>query len=195
MPSPLAHSAVGYAVATVILRRNNQESDSSFRKNWKFILAAGILSLLPDFDSVVGILLGDFGRFHNNISHSLAFGLGASLLIGIVIKLIWKARFKFAFITVLCCYTLHIVMDFFTYGRGIMLLWPFTSQRYQSDILFFYGFHWSDGLIGLNHIVTLVTESLFIIIVLLVLNFFMNRKNKSTLLIKRASNPEKDGIG
>jgi hypothetical protein len=194
MPSPLAHSAVGYAIATVLIRRHNKNGANDLKKNYKFILAAVILSLLPDFDAGIGILFGDFGRYHNNISHSLAFGLSVSCLIGIIVKVIIKGRFWVGFMTTLSCYTLHIVMDFITYGRGIMLFWPFTSQRFQSDMLFFYGLHWSDGFLSVNHIITLANEILFIAILIGVLNWAHNRKRHSDLLIERASNPEKDGI-
>jgi hypothetical protein len=194
MPSPLAHTAAGYAIAKVLLHRYQKKEDNALKKNYQFIIAAIILSLLPDLDAGVGILLGDFGRYHNNISHSLVFALGASFLIGIFMNAVLKGRFWLGFITTLSCYSLHIAMDFVTYGRGVMVFWPFTSQRFQSDMLLFYGLHWSDGFFSVNHLITLANEILFITILIWVLNWTINRKSQPNELIEQASKPEKDGV-
>lgn len=184
MPSPLAHSAVGYIVAKVLLPRYRKKGNIDLGNNKKLVIAAVILSLLPDFDSGLGVIFSDFGRYHNNISHSLVSGLVTSVLIGLVVKVAMKAQFWVGFIATLIFYELHIVMDFFTYSRGIMLLWPFTSQRLQSDILLFYGLHWSDGFLSVNHIITLANEILFIALLVWVLK----------LTTKQSPNPEKDRI-
>lgn len=184
MPSPLAHSAVGYIVAKVLLPRYRKKGNNDLGKNKKLVIATVIMSLLPDFDSGLGVLLGDFGRYHNNISHSLVFGLVTSVLIGLIVKVAMKGQFWVGLIATLIFYELHIVMDFFTYGRGIMLLWPFTNQRFQSDILLFYGLHWSDGIFSVSHIITLANEIFFIALLILVLN----------LTTKQSPTPGKDRI-
>ena len=49
-------------------------------------------------------------------------------------------------------------MDFFTSGRGIMLLWPVSEQRFKPSFSVFYGLHWSDGLFSSRHIWTVTSE-------------------------------------
>jgi membrane-bound metal-dependent hydrolase YbcI (DUF457 family) len=194
MPSPLAHSAVGYVVAKVLMPQSKREGDKRLENNYKLTLAAVFLSLLPDFDAGVGVLLGDFGRYHNNISHSLIFGLVASLLIGLIVKVAHIGQFWTGFFITILCYELHIVMDFFTYGRGIMLLWPFTNQRFQSDILLFYGLHWSDGLFSISHIITLVNEIFFITLLIWVFNRVLNRKHQPKSTVEQMANPGEDRV-
>jgi carbamoyltransferase len=57
------------------------------------LAAAAVLSLLPDLDSVLGILMGDFGRYHNNLSHSVFMALVAALSIGAVARYASRGRF------------------------------------------------------------------------------------------------------
>ncbi len=49
-------------------------------------------------------------------------------------------------------------MDAFTIGRGVMILWPFSIDRYASPVSLFYGVHWSDGWVSVRHLWTMVTE-------------------------------------
>jgi membrane-bound metal-dependent hydrolase YbcI (DUF457 family) len=134
------------------------------------ILTAG-LSLLPDIDSIAGFLLQDFGGYHNSLSHSLFVGLVVALLIGGVIWWAKRSGFVEWFAIVLLCYQFHIVFDFFTVGRGIMLFWPLTLARFQSPVKLFMGLHWSDGLVSLNHVWTLLSELGFAVLVALVMHF------------------------
>jgi inner membrane protein len=123
---------------------------------------------LPDLDFLVGVLFRDPGSFHNNGTHSLVVGLAFSLVLGAVLA--WTLRQKFGrwFLITLACYGMHVIMDFFTYGgRGVMLLWPISAARFQSPVLLFYGVRWSDGLFTFQHVITLGTELVFILIVLL----------------------------
>jgi membrane-bound metal-dependent hydrolase YbcI (DUF457 family) len=125
-----------------------------------------LVSMLPDIDSAVGILAGDFGRFHNNATHSLLVGFVVALGVGVVAT--WKRWGPFWLWTVLALvgYHLHIVMDGFTVGRGVMAFWPFSGQRILSPLPLFYGLHWSDGLLSWRHMVTLLTEAAFVFLLL-----------------------------
>jgi inner membrane protein len=79
-----------------------------------------------------------------------------------LISRIQQTRFIKWFFLVLLCYQLHILADFLTFGRGVMLFWPLTEERYTSPILLFYGVHWSQGLFSLKHLWTLVSELAFV---------------------------------
>jgi membrane-bound metal-dependent hydrolase YbcI (DUF457 family) len=118
----------------------------------------------------------DFGRFHNNGSHSLLVGLALALTAG---GLVWWRKgsgFTYWFGFVLLCYQLHIVLDFFTVGRGVMLFWPLSSARLESPVKLFYGFHWSDGLVSINHIWTLLNELGFAFLAVLTLRLLERRR-------------------
>jgi inner membrane protein len=151
------------------------------------IFAVGI-SLLPDIDSIAGILMGDFARYHNNISHSLLASLLAAFLMAIFARLIVKAGFWIWFAIGFLGYSLHVVMDYFTFGgRGVMLFWPLSFERYEAPVKLFYGVRWSESLLNPVHINTFFTELVFILLVGMVL-LIIDRRNPSSGSHKRLSN-------
>lgn len=161
MPSPLAHGAAGYLVHRLRAAQSG-EGAAPGRSGWWALLATIGLSLLPDLDAIPGILSGDFAAYHNNSTHSLAMALPAALAVGGLVWLRGRAGFTFWFTTALVCYQLHVIMDYFTLGRGVMLLWPFSGERYSSPILLFAGVAWSDGLVSSRHLWTLLGELVFV---------------------------------
>ena len=66
MPSPIGHSLVGLIVFHYFKQKNLK---------WSFlsIVLVILVSNLPDFDFIPGILLGEPNRFHHGISHSFGF--------------------------------------------------------------------------------------------------------------------------
>jgi inner membrane protein len=126
-------------------------------------------SLAPDLDAIPGTFSGEFGKYHNNGTHSLI----ACLLVAVIfaLALSWRRRAEFMswFLLVFISYGGHVLLDFLTFGgRGVMLFWPFSLQRYQSSIGLFYGVRWKDGLFSTRHLWTLVTEIIFILVLWLV---------------------------
>jgi membrane-bound metal-dependent hydrolase YbcI (DUF457 family) len=157
MPSPIAHVAAGYVVYRLAGR--SPAGQAAVPSRGLLFAAAAILSLLPDVDSVVGILMGDFGRYHNNLSHSVVMALVAALSIGAVARYVTGGRFMFWFGLVFACYGLHVLMDFFTWSRGVMVLWPLVPDRFTAPVVLFYGFHWSQGWVSPRHLWTFLTEA------------------------------------
>lgn len=150
MPSPVAHAAAGYLIYRWMSGRSVE-----FRPALVWV---GIgLSLLPDIDAAAGLLLGNMGRYHNHMMSSPMFALFIAFGVG-VIGWRWRGTFRPWFALALVCYLAHIAMDFFTAGRGLMLLWPFTEERFRPSFSLFYGVHWSDGLLSSRHIWTALTE-------------------------------------
>jgi inner membrane protein len=134
------------------------------------------LSILPDLDSVAGILMGDFGRYHNNWTHSLIVGLGVALVVGSLVWLVRHSGFARWFILALLYYELHIIMDYFTVGRGVKVFWPFSPERFASPVPMFYGLHWSDGWLSMRHLLTLVTEVGFVVLLGIIVHLTLNKK-------------------
>jgi inner membrane protein len=165
MPSPITHLAAGYAVFQVAKKFLPVQVPGKFRHISGLLIFTSILSILPDMDSILGILFNDFGRYHNQGSHSLLVGLFVAILAGGMIRIVRKGSFREWFLVAWLAYESHIILDFFTWGRGVMLFWPITLERFKSPVLLFYGLHWSDGLLSLSHIVTLITEIALILVV------------------------------
>ncbi len=169
MPSPIAHVTIGYCLYRLLCRVGWTYPQS--RPQWAsiFLLMTFIFfSLLPDSDSVLGILSRQFGRFHNQFSHSLFFWMLPSLLVAGMVNFMGHNR-RIAFLCGTLCLAscvIHILMDSVCHGRGVMLFWPLTSQRFSTAILLFNGVRWSDGLWSLRHIPTLINEFLFAAVIL-----------------------------
>jgi peptidoglycan/LPS O-acetylase OafA/YrhL len=56
-----------------------------------------------------------------------------------------------------------------------MLFWPLSAARFESPVKLFYGLHWSDGLVSVKHIWTLLNELAFALIAVLA-TYFLERR-------------------
>jgi membrane-bound metal-dependent hydrolase YbcI (DUF457 family) len=174
MPSPIAHFAAGYAVYWLGRKYEPEPGLKPVGPLPGLLAVTAVFSQLPDLDSVVGFLMGDFGRFHNNATHSLVAGLFLALAFA---GLMWWRRRQFAywFAVAFISYGLHLLMDMATISRGIMLFWPFTEARYLAPVTLFYGLHWSDGWFTIRHLWTVLTELIFTGLLLLLLHGWPGR--------------------
>ncbi|NCC51203.1 MAG: metal-dependent hydrolase [Spartobacteria bacterium] len=179
MPSPLAHIAVGSLLCKKSGRAAIDPRGGRGLVVFQALIIIG-LSFLPDLDSAPGFFFKDLGRFHNNFSHSLLFGLGVSLLVYLVAFICRVRKPGHWFVIALVSYWLHILMDYLSPGRGLMLFWPFTEQRYLSPVTLFYGLHWSEGLVSIEHVWTILTESLFVAFLMLAWYFSTGIKRAET---------------
>jgi inner membrane protein len=168
MPSPIAHITAGYAIYRLYKDRLPGNAYTLSRMPFQFLLIAG-LSLLPDLDFLVGLIFGDIERFHNNISHSLFFGV----LVGIIFSRLaywkFKSHFWVWFVVSVLAYDIHVIMDAFTGERGVMMLWPLVQNRFSSPLKLFVGVQWGQGLFTIWHVWTILSEILFFIIIFLLL--------------------------
>jgi len=174
MPSPIAHITAGYLIYHLFRARLLTICGKC---RAKLLLALTLsVSLMPDIDLVVGVLLRDLGRYHNNLTHSLLVGFSISAGAWLAARLTGQRNPFMWSLIVLLCYDMHVIMDFFTVGRGVMLLWPLTRMRYEAPIKLFYGLHWSDGLFSTRHLWTLLTEGILVLPAALLLLLGRNRE-------------------
>jgi membrane-bound metal-dependent hydrolase YbcI (DUF457 family) len=154
---------MGYLISRVNPRYYHDGKKAQPRQRLLLLLAAVFFSLMPDIDILPGLLMGDIGRFHNQWTHSLIVGSGVALLAGLIA--LWrKDSFRFWFLLAWVSYSFHVIMDAFTWGgRGVMLLWPLTDQRFEGGpVSLFMGVRWSEGVWSPEHLLTLVTELAFV---------------------------------
>ena len=153
MPSPLAHLAAGAALGRAAQRAGGPPA-------WRVYAAALAFSVLPDVDVLPGLWFGDLSGWHNQASHSVAVGLAACLAGSVALKpwlAGWSWRRTFAFLC--ACVGAHLLMDWATYGRGLMLLWPFAEARFSAPTWVFYGVRHSEGWRSGHHLATLASEA------------------------------------
>ena len=169
MPSPIAHVTMGFLIYRTSRSRLPAEVSRLVGPLPQTLVATVCLSILPDVDAAIGLFVGDFGRFHNNLAHSMTFGVAVALGVGAAVWLKERSGFKRWFAIAAVSYELHVLMDTLTLGRGVMLAWPFLSDRFESPVKLFYGLHWSYGWTSPAHLLTLVSELAFAGIALLIL--------------------------
>lgn len=163
MPSPIAHGSMTAFSELVLGKKPTRDLRGILV--WGLILFA---SVAPDFDIPINMLIdeGRAFRLHGSYSHSLLlaplFGLGFAL----VLSFIWKDADKrrvFALGTGL--YAIHVLMDLVTMdSRGVSLFWPIFPERIACPIGIFVGVEHSDYWRMDLHLLTLVTEGVYAVI-------------------------------
>lgn len=139
---------------------------SYWRKTgWPALLLPGIFclaSLIPDLDVLPGLIAGDLRRFHNQQTHSLLFACAVSAGGAYCIsRNRERGSFRLWWGLLGVCVLFHLGMDAFCEGRGLRLLWPLSSERFQAPVEVFSGLKWSEGFFATAHLWTLLEEGLF----------------------------------
>lgn len=137
MPSPVGHILGGAAVYL---------AGTSARRGSRTALAGALLgSIVPDFDFIPGILIGDPGAYHHGISHSMTF----AALFGVVVFLTLRrfqprdAALEGALMAGFA-YALHILLDVVSVsgeGRGVPIFWPLAEESFGMNLYLFGHFH------------------------------------------------------
>lgn len=120
MPLPVAHGLLGASLVAAVLPRTNA-------RRYALALAAGaLLANAADLDFLLVFGLRMRG-WHRGFTHSFAFALIVWLAL---FALLGRARAREAAAYGLA-YASHAVLDFATtkFGGGVVLLWPFSSER------------------------------------------------------------------
>lgn len=178
MPSPIVHTTLGYVLYRFVRNRVPENFNPVYLSLPLVLVFAISVSLLPDIDSAAGVLIGDFGKYHNNATHSLLVGVLVAFVLALITRLIVKSGFWFWFVVGLAGYSLHVLMDYFTFGgRGVMLFWPISAERFEAPVKLFYGVRWSESLLNPIHINTLVTELVFVLLIGMVFLVIDKRRN------------------
>jgi len=179
MPSPIIHTTAGYLIYRYSRRMMSPESQQALGPLPIVLAITIVFAMLPDFDALLGLLVGNIGRYHNNGTHSLVVGLAVSLLIAGIMGLGKKSRFLPWFLLLLISYESHVILDYFTNGsRGVMLFWPITAERFNPPIGLFHGVRWSAGIYTSEHLLTVASESLMVLVIFLGIWFFEGRRRK-----------------
>ena len=175
MPSPIAHLSAGYAIYRYYQRKLPQHQSHLWKFPLQMIMVVG-LSMLPDLDVIPAIIFNNMKAYHNNFSHSLIVAIPVALLIASIFQRIYRPNFWLWFLICLISYDLHVIMDALTGERGVMMFWPLTQNRFASPVKLFFGVQWGLGWFSIWHLWTILTESLFAILVIGLMKFFVRRR-------------------
>lgn len=151
---------------------------------WLALGAAAFFSLAPDLDFLLGLLIGPVSAYHNNLSHSAAFGLSVSAAAALVVRMMWPILVPRGFLAwayFSTAYASHLAVDYLTWGRGVMLGWPFTETRFSSPVHLFTGVRWSEGFWFAPHLWTLLNDTLFAALLVAVVNLVYRARRSAEI--------------
>ncbi len=188
MPSPVAHSLMGYLIYRVTTK------PFKGRKRY-IILLYMFVANIPDLDFLPGCFVGSVSRYHHGISHSIGFSFLFAFGCYIILCILRQGYVKRSVvIVVFCLYVSHIVLDYLTrvpdkpYGE--LLLWPFSSEYYISSFAFFPVIHFHGStekfifsLLSLQNLMAISVEFAILSPVILTMELWMYRRNQHHHLI------------
>lgn len=119
MAFPPAHLLIGIGAAE-LARAGMREP----LPRWRAYAVSATLAVVPDFDIIPGILVGQGAAYHGTATHSIAAVLAVALIAR------WIAGWRWAAVAALG-YASHLVVDLLD-DRGrtnVLLGWPFTLER------------------------------------------------------------------
>ena len=134
MPSPVGHSLVGYLIYELTL-------GSAQRPQWPIVVLYLVVANAPDLDFVPGLLVGEVGRYHHGITHSIGFAavVGFAFSFGLYLykgAVIWRN-----FLILFSLYFSHVVLDYLSMDtslpRGVPIYWPLGSEYHIAPFALF----------------------------------------------------------
>ncbi len=176
MPSPIAHSVSGYLLAKFLPKEKLKYYPSRWW-NWENFYPV-FIAIFADFDFLPQLITGE--RFHRGITHTFLFAIGFSFIVSWLISYCRKSSFKQLFFLTLIVYSSHLVLDYFTAttGDGLQLLRPLTDTYFKSAIPIFPSVHHSRGLFDSSHLIFIIWELCYSILVLSGLRLWKNYSSR-----------------
>lgn len=156
MPSPIVHAVTGFALAKFLPLQ--QPLSHGLKQSNLPLFYSVFLAAAADLDFVPQLILG--GNFHRGLSHSLLFTVAFSAIAAFIASSWWKTSYQQLFNCSLVLYGSHLLLDYFSAGRGIKVFLPFIDRFYKSPITLFPGIKYSEGLWHSSHIPALIFEAI-----------------------------------
>src|SRR4051812_18140176 len=128
MPSPIAHSLMGYC-----FQEAEKKAERPF--GWKTLALFVFFSNLPDIHYLPGLIARDLERFRFPWLHSFGFAAYVGIAVALVLWLFREKNYAFWAWNAFALYAVHVLMDFLCLNAnhpeyGLMILYPFSKFTY-----------------------------------------------------------------
>lgn len=134
MPSPVAHSLMGYTIYRATGKLHTMPK-------WPRFVFCLFSANAADLDFIPGFIVLDPNRFHHGISHSLGWAALYGLIFGIIGSRTTYTSFRKGLTLSTVLYGSHVLLDFFSMDTtppyGEPLFWPLTEKYYMSKLILF----------------------------------------------------------
>ena len=162
MPSPIAHASPLLVVRVFVQRHEGLARVLAGRAAF-FYMAAMVVLWAPDIDFLIRAFVDHPSLQHGGVTHSLFVTAFSGVVFAVVCRVRYGARLPTAPVLAIGvgCAWAHVLMDMATRGSGVMLLWPFSGERFGTVPLFFGARH-SEPAAWRLHLITLASELLFV---------------------------------
>lgn len=126
LPSPVAHSLVGLAIAHTL-------APTSVRARSAWYAVAVVAANAADLDFLAGLAAGSINAFHGGATHSFAVALAFGGLTALVFRPAGTTRGRVA-LAAFASYASHVILDMACNqdprNAGMTVLWPLTNERW-----------------------------------------------------------------
>lgn len=161
MPSPIAHTVTGAALAYV---HPSTPRNPMARRYALRLLGVLALANLADLDFIPHYLTSV--RVHHTFTHSLLFVL--VLCAAITLLAYWRGvgSLLASFTLIFMVYGSHVILDMLGGGSGVSLWWPISTESIRAPFQLFPNVNYGSGLIDGTHVQFLVFESVYSVAVI-----------------------------
>jgi membrane-bound metal-dependent hydrolase YbcI (DUF457 family) len=190
MPSPIAHAALALVVRAFADRTSRLQRAIGSRP--AFFYPAVVAALwAPDIDFLIRVFFEHPSLRHGAATHSLVFAAVFGGIFAAACCLRYGPALPMAPVLGIgvACAMAHAFMDMATWGGGVMLLWPFSMERFSTAVPFFYGARHSQPTAWGLHLVTLATELPFVLLLWMVARRYWQRDDAAVTPTKAPAAP------
>lgn len=139
MALPIAHAAAGYLVHRAARRVPSR--DRSPAGAWRRAALFMCIGNLPDFDFLIGFVVGRPGLLHRGVSHTIVAAVVFGALAGVIVRRRRGEPFLPTALAFAAAYGSHLLLDWLTIDsrppEGAQFLWPFSDAYYIAPVSIF----------------------------------------------------------
>lgn len=139
MALPIAHAAAGYLVHRAARRVPGRGGSSAGA--WRRAALFMLVGNLPDFDFLIGFVVGRPGLLHRGVSHTVVAAVAFGVLAGLVARARRREAFLPTTLAFAAAYGSHLLLDWLTVDarppEGAQFLWPFSDAYSIAPVTIF----------------------------------------------------------
>lgn len=132
-------SPIGHALSGILLSAYKESPRAGIASRLKSMSFYAFVANMPDIDFLPGFVIGAPNHYHHGISHSLGFGVMASIIFAWILRKRDNGNFATEAFFVFICFGSHLFFDLLSLDSrppfGIPIFWPVSNEYYIVPVL------------------------------------------------------------